>query len=155
MYINKNKALSFIDAPFPRVLLLPARTPPPLFLQEQRRPPFSGVCRQAHPAPWPPDARCSCLGQTGILLFADRLQPLGAAALTGDFHGQMHEPAVPGRAVPVLDPGGDVDHVARVQFACGLTSRARRCRAVSARRRWRPHGYASCCGIPVRRSRYR
>ena len=32
----------------------------------------------------------------------------------------MHEPAVPGRAVPVLDPGGDVDNVALVQFACGL-----------------------------------
>ncbi|EEB35014.1 hypothetical protein DESPIG_00018 [Desulfovibrio piger ATCC 29098] len=26
------------------MLLLPARTPPPLFLQEQRRPPFSVCC---------------------------------------------------------------------------------------------------------------
>ena len=48
--------------------------------------------------------------QFGVLFIGDRLQPLVAAALAGDLHGDVAEPAVGLGTVPVLDVGRDGDH---------------------------------------------
>lgn len=58
----------------------------------------------------PPDGLISV---RGIVLFQRfvfvryRLQPFVGGFFAGDLHGQVGEPAVRGRAVPVLDAGGD------------------------------------------------
>ena len=49
-------------------------------------------------------------------LVRDGLQPFVGRALTGDLHGQMREPAVRSRAVPVLHADRNVHHVAGVQL---------------------------------------
>ena len=54
--------------------------------------------------------------QLAVFLIGDRLQPFIGTVHAGDLQGQMGEPAVGSRAVPVLDAGGDVDHVAGMQF---------------------------------------
>lgn len=46
-----------------------------------------------------------------IRLVADFLAPFIAGILPGNFNGQMGEPAILRRAVPMLYPGGNVHHV--------------------------------------------
>ena len=62
-----------------------------------------------------PPPFCAGLSETlycgGYLPVADRLQPLAAGVFAGYFHGQMAEPAVLRRAVPVLHARGDVHHI--------------------------------------------
>ena len=51
-----------------------------------------------------------------IIFFTHRLTPLTAAVFSRYFHRQMGEPAVRRSAVPVLDAGSNVDHIAGVQL---------------------------------------
>ena len=54
--------------------------------------------------------------QGGILPCVYWFAPFGGAALSGNFKGNVAEPAVPGRAVPVLYPGGNISHAAGTEF---------------------------------------
>lgn len=58
--------------------------------------------------------------QLSVLFLAYGLQPLVGGLLAGNLKGQVGEPAVRSRAVPVLDPGGDVHHVAGMELLGGL-----------------------------------
>ena len=58
--------------------------------------------------------------QRVILCVADRLAPLVAAVLAGNLNGDMAEPAVGLRTVPVLDVRGDGDDIADAQALRGL-----------------------------------
>lgn len=60
------------------------------------------------------------ISEFGIFLVGNGFEPDVFAALGGDFYGEMLEPAVLFSAVPMLDPGGDVDHVARAERTGGL-----------------------------------
>ena len=58
--------------------------------------------------------------QRVILCVADRLAPLVAAALAGNLNGDMAEPAVGLRTVPVLDIRRNGDDIADAQTLRGL-----------------------------------
>ena len=58
--------------------------------------------------------------QRVILCVADRLAPLVAAVLAGDLNGDMAEPAVGLRTVPVLDIRRNGDDIADAQTLRGL-----------------------------------
>ena len=53
--------------------------------------------------------------ELSIFVIRHGFQPRIGAAFTGYLHGQVREPAVGSRAVPVLYTGGDVDHVAGLE----------------------------------------
>ena len=52
-----------------------------------------------------------------IFIFAHRFEPLIALVFAGSLYGEMREPTVRSRAVPVRRVGSDLDHVARQQLA--------------------------------------
>ena len=56
--------------------------------------------------------RAAASDQFAVVLVGDGLQPLIGAVFAGHLQGKVGEPAVGRRAVPVLDPCGDVDHIA-------------------------------------------
>lgn len=60
------------------------------------------------------------LRQQIVLRIADRLEPFVRAALARCFEGHVRKPAVLGRAMPMLDAGGNEYDIARMQFACLL-----------------------------------
>ncbi len=51
-------------------------------------------------------------GQGVVFRIADRFVPFAFGVFSGNLHGEMYEPAVFRRAVPVLDARRNVDHVA-------------------------------------------
>ena len=52
--------------------------------------------------------------QFDVILVRNRLQPLIGGVFAADLNGQVGEPAIRSRAVPVLDLGRNVDHGAWV-----------------------------------------
>ena len=80
------------------------------------------VCRKY--VPGSPNSRVLCTVGVERCVFRvrDGLQPLVARLLAGALDGDVAEPAVLLRAVPVLDPGRDGHHVAGMQ---GLRALAR------------------------------
>ena len=63
----------------------------------------------------PPMRRIADGSQPAVLLVGHRLQPFVGSVLSGYFHRDVRKPRVLFRAVPVLDFGGDLHHVAGFQ----------------------------------------
>ena len=79
------------------------------------------VCRKY--VPGSPNSRVLCTVGVECCVFRvrDGLQPLVARLLAGALDGDVAEPAVLLRAVPVLDPGRDGHNIAGVQGLRGLS----------------------------------
>ena len=58
--------------------------------------------------------------QFAVVLVGHRLTPFVFRFLAGDLNRQVGKPAVGGSPVPMLDPGRDVYHVARIELLGGL-----------------------------------
>ena len=60
---------------------------------------------------------CRILFQNAILLLVYRLIPLGPSTLAGDLYGQVLEPGILGRTVPVLHTSGGVHYITGAQLS--------------------------------------
>lgn len=78
------------------------------------------VCRKCVPGSRNSRVLCTVGVERCVFRVRDGLQPLVARLLAGALDGDVAEPAVLLRAVPVLDPGRDGHHVAGVQGLCAL-----------------------------------
>ena len=80
------------------------------------------VCRKCVPGSPKSRVLCTVGVECGVFRVRDGLAPFVARLLAGALDGDVAEPAVLLRAVPVLDPGRDSHHVAGVQGLCALAS---------------------------------
>ena len=79
------------------------------------------VCRKCVPGSPKSRVLCTVGVQCGVFRVRDGLAPFVARLLAGALDGDVAEPAVLLRAVPVLDPGRDGHDVAGVQGLRGLS----------------------------------
>lgn len=79
------------------------------------------VCRKCVPGSPKSRVLCTVGVECGVFRVRDGLAPFVARLLAGALDGDVAEPAVLLRAVPVLDPGRDGHHVAGVQGLRGLS----------------------------------
>ena len=78
------------------------------------------VCRKCVPGSPKSRVLCTVGVECGVFRVRDGLAPFVARLLAGALDGDVAEPAVLLRAVPVLDPGRDGHDVAGVQGLCAL-----------------------------------
>ena len=55
-----------------------------------------------------------------MILWANRLTPLGFCILSRHLYRQMTEPTFRAGAMPMLDPGGNIHAISRLQFSHGV-----------------------------------
>lgn len=79
------------------------------------------VCRKCVPGSPKSRVLCTVGVECGVFRVRDGLAPFVARLLAGALDGDVAEPAVLLRAVPVLDPGWDGHDVAGVQGLRGLS----------------------------------